>query len=157
MVIVPHDVDQDAIKAIAKQHKNCVTYSSMEQATPAQNALLVNETGILSLIYQYADVVVIGGGFGKGIHNTLEAAVWGKPVLFGPRYQKFNEAIALIEAGAARSSPSVEQLLHEVNDLLQDTKTSEEMGMQAKNFVERNLGATEKIMQHPEIQRILKK
>ncbi|HQS06308.1 MAG TPA: 3-deoxy-D-manno-octulosonic acid transferase, partial [Daejeonella sp.] len=97
--------------------------------------------GLLSSAYQYGDIAYIGGGFGVGIHNTLEAAAFGLPVIFGPNYQRFNEAVELITAGAAFSIKDQEEL-GKCMENLQTASTREACGMAALNYVKTHTGAT---------------
>ena len=110
---------------------------------------------MLSRLYRYATVTYIGGGFDKGIHNTLEAAVYGKPVVFGPNYKKFKEAIGLIECGGGIAVNSADQLATSLQQLLNDQN---ELSLRSKNsfdFVMKNKGATGKIMNYIEEKRLL--
>ena len=106
------------------------------------SVLLIDTIGLLSSIYRFGQVAYIGGGFGVGIHNTIEAAVYGVPVLFGPNYRHFREAKGLIEAGAARSIASYPEL-----EAALDTAFAQhaEIGAKAAAYVESELGATDKI------------
>jgi 3-deoxy-D-manno-octulosonic-acid transferase len=101
-IIAPHDISSNNILSI---NKLC-NYSGQVLSQSSQlnsNLLMVDSIGILNKLYRYADLVYIGGGFGAGIHNTLEPAVYGIPIIFGPRYKKFKEAHDFIEIGAAKS------------------------------------------------------
>ena len=112
--------------------------------------------GILSQIYQYASISYVGGGFNKsGIHNTLEAAVWGKPVIFGPNYQKFKEARELIKTGGAFSVNNVNELSQVIKILLSDGIKLNQSGNAAKNYVLENQGATESIIAYIQENRLL--
>lgn len=97
-IIVPHEISQSHLKyteyILNIPH---IRFSNIEQISPETRVVIVDTIGILSKIYRYADLAYIGGGFGKGIHNTLEAAVYNIPVIFGPKYEKFREARDLIE------------------------------------------------------------
>ena len=106
------------------------------------SVLLIDTIGLLSSIYRFGQVAYIGGGFGVGIHNTIEAAVYGVPVLFGPNYRHFREAIGLINAGAARSIANYPEL-----ESALDTAFAQhaEIGAKAAAYVESELGATDKI------------
>ncbi|MFZ4726929.1 MAG: 3-deoxy-D-manno-octulosonic acid transferase, partial [Paludibacter sp.] len=106
------------------------------------NCLVVDVIGILSSIYRYANVAYIGGGFGVGIHNTLEAAVYGVPVIFGPNYHKFREARDLIAIGGAFSISNYIILEAQIDRLLKDTTA----GKIAGEYVKNNTGATELII-----------
>jgi len=110
---------------------------------------------MLSRLYQYAYVTYIGGGFGKGIHNTLEAAVYAKPVIFGPVYHKFNEAIDLVNAGGAVSINTTKDCIMYVEKLLGDEKEYSATCKSAGEYVYANRGATKKIMQFIQEKRLL--
>jgi len=103
--------------------------------------------GILYHLYQYADIAYIGGGFGVGIHNTLEAATFGLPIIFGPNYQKFNEAKDLISIGAAfpiKNSSDFNTIFSKLNT---DTTYREETGKKAKDFILQQKGGTKIILE----------
>jgi len=104
--------------------------------------LLIDIMGLLSSIYRFGQVAYIGGGFGEGIHNTIEAAVYGMPVVFGPNYHHFREAQGLIDAGAGRSIKNAAELEKALNESLDNY---EEMGSCAAQYVESEKGATRKI------------
>ena len=103
--------------------------------------------GMLSSLYQYAEIAYIGGGFGAGIHNTLEAAAFGLPVIFGPNYSKFKEAHDLINLGAAFSINNSQQLLERVEGL-QEESYRNSCGLKAREYVENQTGATRIIIKH---------
>ncbi len=106
LIIAPHEVHEERIKSILKLFytKKVLRYSEAEENNiEAADVLIIDQIGILSGLYQYCDIAYIGGGFGKGIHNILEAATFGKPIIFGPNYQKFKEAVDLIDLGGAFS------------------------------------------------------
>ena len=116
--------------------------------TGVQTCALPICIGLLSSIYRYGKIAYIGGGFGVGIHNTLEAAVYGIPVIFGPRYQKFNEAVTLIQQGGAFSIHNKTELDELLDSLLQDQAITETAGRQALAYVNSQLGATAIIMKY---------
>jgi 3-deoxy-D-manno-octulosonic-acid transferase len=110
--------------------------------------LIIDNIGMLSRLYKYGQFAYIGGGFNRsGIHNTLEAAVYGKPVIFGPNYQKFNEAKGLLAAGGAFTYNQPAELISLVHGLLSAPPTSEAAGKAAGDFVKENRGATQRIME----------
>lgn len=109
-------------------------------------SLLVDRMGLLSRIYRYGDIAYVGGGFGSGIHNTLEAAAHGVPVLFGPNHERFAEARGLIEAGAGWSIKDSDQLQNMLQQMLDDPQGVRTAGENAKRYVEDNAGATERIV-----------
>jgi 3-deoxy-D-manno-octulosonic-acid transferase len=156
IILVPHEVHVDELQALASAETNAVLYSALAQNHGEGNLMLVDTTGILSSLYALAHVTVIGGGFGKGIHNTLEAAVWGKPVIFGPRFEKFAEAKELIRHGAAISCATPSLMKASIEALLGDPSQCAQMGAAAAQYVAEQAGATKKILQHPEFQKALK-
>ena len=101
--------------------------------------LLVDTIGLLSSIYRYGHVAYIGGGFGAGIHNTLEAAVYGMPVVFGPKWQKFREARGLLNAGAAKSVKNYREFAAALDKAFEQQAA---MGQAAADYVNSELGAT---------------
>ena len=100
----------------------------------------------MSSIYRYGSISYIGGGFGKGIHNTLEAAIYGIPVIFGPKYHKFKEAVDLIARGGAFSISDKEQFSSLLDSLINSPAIAEAAGQSALKFVNKQLGATDAIM-----------
>jgi 3-deoxy-D-manno-octulosonic-acid transferase len=106
--------------------------------------ILVNEMGVLAQLYRYASMAYVGGGFGDGIHNTLEAAVYGIPVLFGPKHHKFIEATDLIERGTARSVNRVEDLVVALNTFANKNR-GKEVETSNKEYFETQRGASARI------------
>lgn len=148
MIIAPHVIDEShLVQIIAKLKRPYVLYTRADEKD-IENAdcLIVNCFGLLSSIYRYGEIAYIGGGFGSGIHNTLEAAVYGVPVIFGPKYQNFQEAVELIEAGGAFSIQSREELYPLLDRLLTDEAFRKESGEQAGAYVTGHAGATELIL-----------
>ena len=119
------------------------------------NILIIDNIGMLSRLYKYGFITYIGGGFGKGIHNTLEAAVYGKPVLFGPAYHKFQEAIDLINAGGAFSINNAEDCVVIIKRLIKDDSAYTSSCEKSKRYVYANRGATEKILNYIQEKRLL--
>ena len=103
------------------------------------DVLVVNTIGVLSSVYQYGQVAYIGGGFGVGIHNTLEAAAWGMPVVFGPNYHKFQEAKELIECGAGQSIKNYEECARALDEFFEKNEVA---STASKEYVAKNIGAT---------------
>lgn len=146
-IIVPHEIGESHIKNILEKCKKKVIRYTQENVSFADyEVLIVDCIGLLSSIYRYGQISYIGGGFGVGIHNTLEAAVYGIPVIFGPKYQKFNEAVTLIREGGAFSISNGEQLRELLNSLIQTPAITEAAGQKALTYVESQLGATEVII-----------
>lgn len=146
LVLVPHEVHYSHISAIS--HLLDGKFVRYSEATTDNvktiNCLVVDVIGILSSIYRYANVAYIGGGFGVGIHNTLEAAVYGIPVVFGPTYQKFREARELIAVGGAFPISNYMILEAQIDQLLKDKQA----GKMAGEYVKENTGATELIIKY---------
>jgi 3-deoxy-D-manno-octulosonic-acid transferase len=108
--------------------------------------LILDTMGMLSSVYQYGTVAYIGGGFGVGIHNTLEAAVYGIPVVFGPNYHRFREACELIAQGGAMSCTTEKELTDILQKWLSDLAANRLAGEQNKHYVVQHCGATEAIL-----------
>jgi 3-deoxy-D-manno-octulosonic-acid transferase len=140
LILVPHEIHKthlyDIFKLLQGDFVRYTEATSVNVLT--SNCLIVDTIGMLSSIYRYANVAYIGGGFGEGIHNTLEAAVYGVPVIFGPNYQKFREARELISEGGAFSIHNYDELEKTLDNLLNNTGSGEIAGAYVKN----NTGAT---------------
>jgi 3-deoxy-D-manno-octulosonic-acid transferase len=149
LVIVPHEVNEEHLKSIiSKLKRPYVRYSqAKENEMPEAGCLIIDCIGLLSSIYRYGDIAYIGGGFGVGIHNILEAAVYGIPVLFGPNHGKFKEANELIRCGGGFSISGDEMFANRINEFAAYTALLLEAGKRSKDYVEQNLGATGKIYQ----------
>lgn len=148
LIIAPHVIDENhLVEIIGKLKRPYVRYTRAdENKVEKADCLIIDCFGLLSSIYRYGDIAYIGGGFGVGIHNTLEAAVYGIPVLFGPKYHKFMEAIQLIESKGAYSITSYEQLQALFDRFFTDKDFLHETGKNAGNYVISNSGATDKIL-----------
>ena len=151
-IIVPHEVDQANLDDVKKEFINSVFYSQLQTGFKVPdhvNVLVIDNVGMLSGLYQYATITYVGGGFSKdGIHNILEAAVYGKPVIFGPVFEKFAEAWDLVEAGGAFSINSALELETLLTELLKDKTKLEKAGEISGNYVYSKKGATKKIIDH---------
>jgi len=149
IIVAPHEIDEKHIGAIEAGFKDkaiCLRYSMAdEQNVQAADVLIIDNIGMLSSLYQYGTISFIGGGFGKGIHNILEAATFGLPVIFGPNYEKFTEAKELIKLGGAFSVNNEEELKKTIA-LLSDEQVLKTASHISKNYVESRVGASEKIL-----------
>lgn len=159
-IIAPHEVSKERIKDLFEEFPNGILYSQLlnppEAVIADCNVLIIDNIGILSRLYHYADIAYVGGGFNNtGIHNILEAAVYGKPVVFGPVYDKFAEARDLMEAGAAFSIATALELEAILKELFDNKKLIESSGQIAGNYVQQQRGATEKIMDYIQENRLL--
>ena len=120
-IMAPHEIHEEHIRRIIQQlKKSFVRFSeATENNVTDKQVLIIDNIGLLSSLYRYGDIAYIGGGFGKGIHNILEAATFGLPVLFGPNYAKFNEAVELIRLGGAVSITGMDELQSQPEPLAQ--------------------------------------
>ena len=146
VVVAPHNVSKNRIEEIEdsfKHMKSCRYSTATGDELKECQLLILDGIGLLKYIYRYANLSYIGGGFGVGIHNTLEAAAYGSPILFGPKYHKFLEAIDLLNIGAARTISGREGLEQIWSELGQDYKKLNEMGSKAEEHVRSSTGASQ--------------
>jgi 3-deoxy-D-manno-octulosonic-acid transferase len=148
LIIAPHEIHRERLMDIeSKLERPSVRLSETnDQTIPDKDCLIIDSFGMLSSIYRYGRIAYIGGGFGKGIHNTLEAAVYGIPLIFGPKYQKFREANGLIAVGAAFSVTDKAGLTARMDDLVTHPELCLQTGRLAGDYVQQNSGVTEKIL-----------
>ncbi len=148
LIIAPHVIDENhLVEIISKLKRPYVRYSKATETNVRNvDCLIIDCFGLLSSIYRYGEIAYIGGGFGVGIHNILEAAVYGIPVIFGPKYQKFMEAKQLLEEKGAFSIKDTNELNSLFDKLTQENDFLKESGKNAGNYVTKNLGASEKIL-----------
>ncbi len=147
-IIAPHNIDEDYLCVLEKQIKlPQIRYSFLtnHKQTEAQ-VLIIDNIGMLASIYQFAKIAYIGGGFGKGIHNILEPAVFGVPVIFGPKYHKFNEATEMIASKAAFSISNVREAMNVFNLLIMNDAERKQIAHNAYEYIQKKSGATEKIL-----------
>lgn len=159
MVLAPHEIHEEHILQILKLFPTALRFSQFNTYSDAQIAqapvLIIDNIGMLSSLYAFGQIAYIGGGFGVGIHNTLEAATYGIPVVFGPKYEKFQEAKDLIEIGAGFSISNAEELNQVFNAMLVEVKRIP-AATAAKNYVQQRAGATQIIMKYLETEKLLK-
>ncbi len=159
-IIAPHEVDNDNITRLRKILPDTLTYSSLSENMPGtavkKNLLIIDNIGMLSRLYRYATIAYIGGGFGKdGVHNVLEAAVYGKPVIFGPEYEKFAEAAGLAEAGGGISFELPLELESILTELLGNEQKLKGTGEASRHFVYSQKGSTDRIIAYIQEKRLL--
>lgn len=158
-IIAPHVVFKEKLADIIEAFSNAIFYSAVADDNSLlnkANVLIIDNVGMLAKLYKYADIAYVGGGFGtEGIHNVLEAAVYGKPVVFGPVYHKFAEASGLIDCGGAYSVTDPLELDRLLTKLFNDSALVNKSGNAARNYVLENKGATKKILDHIEGKRLL--
>lgn len=149
MIIAPHVIGEEHLRQIEKllEGRKVVRYTEATE-TDARNAdvLIIDCFGLLSSIYHYGEIAYVGGGFGVGIHNVLEAAVWDVPVFFGPNNQRFQEAQGLKAAGGGFDFETAEAFKQQMDIFLTDAEKLRTAGVQAGKFVQSLAGATEKVL-----------
>ena len=148
IILAPHEIDEEHLQSIEERvGKSAIRYSRLEGAKKANyRCLIIDCFGLLSSIYRYGSVAYIGGGFGAGIHNSLEAAVHGVPLAFGPNYEKFKEACDLVENGGGKVVKDELSLTYLLDHLKEDAADRIAMGELSAGYVEANAGATRHIM-----------
>lgn len=147
-IIAPHEVSQVNLTRLEQLLKKPAVRFSQASENEVQNfeVLIIDSIGLLSSLYRYGDFAYIGGGFGVGIHNILEAATFGLPVVFGPNYQKFREARELVAAGGAFSIATYEALEQIFQSLSASSANLQAAAQTAAGYVQNNTGATEIII-----------
>ncbi len=149
LIIAPHEVNSKRIEEILELFKSYEPLR-LSGATDKQmedcKVLIIDSIGLLNRIYRYADICFIGGAFSTGLHNILEAAVWGKPIIHGPEYQKFKEADDLIKLGGSISARSISEAAKILIDLSCNDLQQKEMSKVSQEYVYQNKGASEKVI-----------
>jgi 3-deoxy-D-manno-octulosonic-acid transferase len=147
-VFAPHEIDKPNIERLENLFNvPTVRFSQFTKASSDARVLIIDNIGMLSSAYRYAYIAGIGGGFGKGIHNVLEPACWGIPVMFGPRHKKFMEAVNLIKEKGAMTFNSFNDFYLILDKWLSDEVFYLKSAKSAGDFVYNNTGATSKILQ----------
>lgn len=158
-IIAPHEINAKHIASMKSLFPEAVLYSNVlakKQIPSDKQILIIDSVGLLSRLYKYATITYVGGGFTKdGIHNILEAAVFGKPVIFGSNYKKYREGIELIEKGGAFSISTANELKKIADDLLNNQEHLQSVRAISKKYVLDNTGATAKILQFIQEKRLL--
>ncbi len=147
-ILAPHDVQPAHLQAIeSKMEVRYVRFSKLETAGKTDaRLLLIDNIGLLASLYSFGKIAYIGGGFGQSIHNTLEPAAYGLPVVFGPKYQKFEEAVWLVEYGGGFEVRDGMELCRKLEELT-DPIIQERAAKVAKNYIEQRSGATQKVLE----------
>ena len=150
-IIAPHEIHASRIEKLRTAiHRPSLRYTELTPESDLAHAevLFIDTIGLLSSVYRYGTWGYIGGGFGRGIHNTLEAAVYGIPVIFGPRHQKFHEAVELLARGGAFTIKNGEELHALLDSLIENPAIAQAAGGEALAYVRSQLGATDVIIRH---------
>ena len=153
LIIAPHVIGEEHLKQIESKlaGRKVARYSSLEDPENPEipdnlEVLIIDCFGLLSSIYHYADVTYVGGGFGVGIHNTLEAAVWDVPVIFGPNNERFQEAQGLKACGGGYEITGADDFRRIMQRFIDTPQTITEAGRQSGAFVQQMTGATKKVL-----------
>lgn len=144
LVLVPHELTEEHLHDIFNRFQGrFVRFSEANlQNLTTTSMLLVDKMGLLSHLYRYGQAAYVGGGFGAGLHNTIEPAVYGMPVVFGPKYKNFREAVNLEACGAGFPVAGYDAFAHAMDNALENSK---EIGPLASAYVQSELGATQRI------------
>lgn len=160
-IIAPHEIEKERLQECLSLYKNSMLYSTYLQRSASEKidpqVLIIDNYGMLTRLYHYAHICLVGGGFGgDGVHNVLEAAVYGKPVLIGPVYDKYVEAVSLVENGGCIAVENALELENVLEQLLAEENTFyQNSALAAKQYVDHNAGATKKILDRIQEKRLL--
>lgn len=149
LILAPHVISDSHINQIENdifKDFRCTRYSHIDTAAPDSQVLIIDNVGMLSSLYRYATVAYIGGGFGRGIHNILEAVTFGKPVIFGPNYHKFKEARDIVDLHGGFTFNSADQLKASLDDLFDHPDHYRLTSQVCEQYLNDNLGSTERIL-----------
>lgn len=159
-IIAPHQISTERLSECLQRYPSSILLSTYETLDPSIRdnfqTLVIDNVGMLSSLYYYSTIAFIGGGFSsEGIHNTLEAAVFGKPVVFGPVYDKYLEAIEMLEIGAAFSAETALEMEDLLNDLLNDANKAQAAGDAGRAYIQSKAGASVSILDYIQANRLL--
>lgn len=148
VILAPHVIAEEHLQQIERRFPDSIRYSALsgDSGASGKKVLIIDNIGLLSKLYRYADVAYIGGGFGAGIHNILEAVTFGKPVFFGPNYRKFQEAHDIIALGGGFCHSDASSLERHLLTLLSDADAYRRASQACTDYMRQNLGSTEKIL-----------
>ena len=148
IILAPHMINEEHLRQIEQLFPDSMRYSALKDIRDNKDhrVLIIDNIGMLSKLYRYADVAYIGGGFGAGIHNTLEAVTFGKPVFFGPNHHKFQEALDLQSVGGGWSVSDSETMSSKLQSLFTDPDCLAKASQACIEYMQQNLGSTEIIL-----------
>ena len=149
-IIAPHEIHQSNIHKIENSiQKKTTRYSQANiESINEFDVIIIDNVGMLSSLYQYGNIAYVGGGFSTGIHNILEAATFGLPIIFGPDYTDFQEAHDLIEIGGAYTIKNQNEFNNIIEKLITNDQLTKEKGGICKSYIEQNTGATKTLINH---------
>ena len=146
-IFAPHEIDKANVDRLASLFTTSVArFSTFTEDDIEKRVLIIDNIGMLSSAYRYADIAAVGGGFGKGIHNILEAACWNIPVLFGPNHEKFKEAVDMLRIGGAKCYSNYDDFEAAMDSWLSDEALWQKAANEAGKYVKNSSGATQKII-----------
>jgi 3-deoxy-D-manno-octulosonic-acid transferase len=150
IIIAPHELHENELTSLQNEfNKKIIFYSKADPETVGQfEILVIDNIGMLSSLYQYAEFAYIGGAFGKGLHNILEAATYGMPIFFGPNYSKFNEATDLVKVSCAFPVSDTDNFSQVFNSFYKDNSLRLSVSEKCRTYVDNHTGATQKILAH---------
>ncbi|MGG9970273.1 3-deoxy-D-manno-octulosonic acid transferase [Ferruginibacter sp. SUN002] len=149
-IVAPHSIDAENLKDVKKEFKGSIYFSELTEANlHSTNIVIIDNVGMLSRLYKYATITYVGGAFtDNGVHNVLEAAVYGKPVIYGPEYEKYAEATELVYSGGGISINNALEFETVLKRLLENDEELSRVSNIAKNYVYVRAGASQKIVDH---------
>jgi 3-deoxy-D-manno-octulosonic-acid transferase len=147
-ILAPHEISEKKLVGLIEliEHRTVRFTDNDKSSYKNAKVLIVDTIGHLSSLYNYGNIAYIGGGFGKGIHNILEAATYGLPVIFGPNYKKFLEAVEMVEMKAAYSITNIEELKKVIDQFINNEKLLASCSQTALHYIKSRLGATNTIL-----------
>lgn len=148
-IIAPHNINQQQINELQNSIIKSTTKFTDKIRDYSAQVFILNTIGILTKVYNYADVAYVGGGFGKGgLHNVLEPATYGLALIIGPNFDKFQEAVDLVALGSCKSVQNQKEMDFELQKLSNDVSYREQNGQRSKDYILRNIGATQIILKY---------
>ena len=152
LLLVPHEPTLDHIQQLERELDGKTTFirfSALNEYS-GERVIIVDSVGLLLILYAYSHIAFVGGSFRQGVHNVLEAAVFGVPVVFGPRHRNSQEPLMLVERGGGFIVNNTDELYRTFRNLLEDDSARKAAGQRAASFVQANTGATDRFLQHLE-------
>jgi 3-deoxy-D-manno-octulosonic-acid transferase len=152
LVLVPHEPTLEHIEELESEltgKTSCIRFSALNEYTQ-ERVIIVDSIGILFILYAHAQIAYIGGSFRQGVHNVLEAAVFGVPVVFGPRHRNSHEPLMLVERGGGFVVNDTNELCRTFRNLVEDESARTSAGTRAARFVQTHIGATTRFLEHLE-------
>ncbi|MBS1904558.1 MAG: hypothetical protein JSS75_12695 [Bacteroidetes bacterium] len=147
LIVVPHEIGAEHIASLQRSFVNRAVLLSNIEAFATHDVIIVDSIGKLFALYRSADIAYVGGGFGAGVHNTLEAAVWGVPVLCGPRIERSREIAEMIHAGGAMVVRTATDLTSALRDWVSHSDQRQDVGAAAAEYVSASRGAITRVME----------